>query len=269
MSRRFSSFPALSVSFLGSLLICASFPAHSASPRAPISLYSAGQRQASFHDCKELFPLRQALPLNLVSAQWQPRALCSDAFAVLHSGLSKTPLVVIERLNRAQIIIAKGERRTDKFYADPRLPTDERAHPQDYKGSGWSRGHLAAAGNAHSVNAMAQTFALSNMVPQDAKHNSGVWNKLEDDTRKYALRARGDVFVYSGPLFDKGHSTIGRNRVYVPTRMFKLVFDPVAQRAWAHVLPNTAKARLQAPMDYAQFVRTTGLRLLPPGALKP
>lgn len=248
------------LSFLSAaILITASLPAWSASS---IDLYRPTQRSASFDACKHLFPAAKPVPLSLVGAAWQTRGLCSDAFAVLHSGLSKTPLVVVERLNRAQLVDARGEDRTDKFYPDPRLPSTERSHPKDYKRSGFSRGHLAAAGNAPTPQAMAQTFALSNMVPQDPINNSKVWNKLEDDTRKYAMRAQGDVFVFSGPLFDKGHGTIGRNQVYVPTRLFKLVYDQQSKRAWAHVVPNRADAQLHAPMDYKSFVSATGLKLL-------
>ena len=170
-------------------------------------------------------------------------------------------MVVVERLSRQQIDDA-GEVRTNQFFPDPRLPASERAYLDDYKGSGFDRGHMSAAGNAPTPNAMAQTFALSNMVPQDPTHNRKVWSKVEADTRKYARRAAGDVFVFTGPLFDPGHETIGRNKVWVPTRLFKLVYDQATGRAWAHVLPNTSDARLGKPMDYAGFVKETGLDLL-------
>ena len=62
-------------------------------------------------------------------------------------------------------------------------------------------------------------------------------------------------------LFDPGHTTIGDNKVWVPTRLFKLVYDDSSKRAWAYVLPN-AEARIERPMDYATFVKTTGLNLL-------
>ena len=229
--------------------------------QGPISLYSPQQRSSTLDDCKELFPGGRPIPLTIVSADWMPRGLCSDSFAVLYSGRSKTPLVVVERLNRQQVDDA-DEQRTNQFFPDPRLPASERAYLDDYKGSGFDRGHMSAAGNAPTPNAMAQTFALSNMVPQDPTHNRRVWSKVEADTRKYARRAPGDVFVFTGPLFDPGHETIGRNRVWVPTRIFKLVYDQATGRAWAHVLPNNAEARIGRPMDYAGFVRETGLDLL-------
>lgn len=41
-----------------------------------------------------------------------------------------------------------------------------------------------------------------------------------------------------------------------------MIYDQTTGRAWAHVLPNTSDARIGKPMDYAGFVRETGLDLL-------
>ena len=117
------------------------------------------------------------------------RELCYDAFAVLHSGNTHTPVFVAQRLNRQSVQSAQNEKRTDKFFADARLPGSERAELSDYKGSGYSRGHMAPAGDMPSANAMAQSFSLANMVPQNQKQNSGPWAKIEADTRRYVLRA--------------------------------------------------------------------------------
>lgn len=70
------------------------------------------------------------------------------------------------------------------------------------------------------------------------------------------------MYVYSGPLFRKGFGTIGGNQVRVPTHLYKLVYDEASGRAWAHVLPNRADARIERPMNYAQFFEETGLNLL-------
>ncbi len=229
-----------------------------------ISLYAPEQRRSTFDGCKAVFPGGKPLALDVVPARWKPRGLCSNTFAVLHSGLSKTPLVVVERLSRQMLLDARDEERTDEFYPDPRLPRSERADLSDFKGSGFDRGHMSPAADQPDVTAMAQSFALSNMIPQDRINNQRIWARLEMDTRKYAMRAKGDVFVFSGPLFRKTpQATIGDNRVWVPSHLFKLVHDAQTGRTWAHVLSNDATRYEGPPLSYAEFVQQTGWRLLP------
>ncbi|MCE6981106.1 DNA/RNA non-specific endonuclease [Pseudomonas frederiksbergensis] len=235
----------------------------SVSQSAALGLYSNKQKQASFDGCADLFPAAKPINMATVPATMKPLALCSDNFAVLYSQTSKTPLVVVERLNAAQLQDAKGEERTNQFYPDPRIPRSGRAELSDYRSQhpAVDRGHQSPAADAPNPNAMAQSFALSNMVPQDPTNNRKIWSKVESDVRKFAKRADGNVFVFTGPLFDSGHTTIGDNKVWVPTRLFKLVYDASSKRAWAYVLPN-AETRIERPMDYDAFVKSTGLKLL-------
>ena len=198
----------------------------------------------------------------VVPAAPKLRELCYDAFAVLHSGNTRTPVFVAQRLNR-QLVQDADEKRTDKFFADARLPRSERAELSDYKGSGYSRGHMAPAGDMPTPAAMAQSFSLANMVPQNSKQNSGPWAKIEKDTRQYALRARGDVYVITGPVFERGSTRVGANEVSVPTHLFKLVYDPETKRAWAHWQQNADSARAGAPISYPELTRRVGMELLP------
>ena len=55
------------------------------------------------------------------------------------------------------------------------------------------------------------------MVPQSQRHNGGAWSKIEKDTRKYAERATGNVYVITGPIYDSGsNQSIGEGKVRVP-----------------------------------------------------
>lgn len=239
------------------------YGASSISPTDAIALYSPKQRQTSFEACADQFPDRKPLQTSSVPASMKPLALCSDNFAVLYSQTSKTPLVVIERLSAASLKGANGEERTDQFFPDPRIPKSGRAELSDYKAQlpSVDRGHQFPAADATTQQAMAQSFALSNIVPQDPVHNRKIWSKVESDVRKYAKRAQGNVFVFTGPLFDSGHDTVGENRVWKPTRLFKLVYDATTRRAWAYVHFN-GEVRIEKPMDYVAFVKATGLNLL-------
>ena len=215
-----------------------------------------------FAACPQLFPGNAPLNVAAVNKQWLAVGLCSNHFAVLNSALTKTPLVVIEKLNRSLLSDASGEERTNEFYPDPRLRRGARAELSDYKSSGYDRGHLANAADQPDQESMIQSFALSNMIPQDPFNNRKTWAKIESDVRKYARRASGDVFVFSGPIFRGEQRTIGHGHVWVPSHLFKLVFDSQTGRSWAYILANTAEARIEAPMEYAEFVKQTGWQLL-------
>jgi endonuclease G len=194
------------------------------------------------------------------------RALCYEAFAVLHSGESKTPVLVAQRLSQASIA-ETGEKRTNRFFADARLPSAERATLEDYQGSGYDRGHLAPAGDMPTALAMAQSFSLANMVPQASGHNRGAWAKsVEVPTRRYAARASGNVYVITGPVFAPSvfeSASIGRGQVRVPKYLFKLIYDEDKNRAWAYWHENSNDTEPSAPISYVELVAKTGILFLP------
>ena len=113
--------------------------------------------------------------------------------------------------------------RRNSFREDADVPKP-RATPADYKGSGWSRGHMCPSGdNKWDARANHETFLLSNLCPQDANLNSGLWNSIEMDCRKWA-RKYGEIFIICGPLpLRSGYETIGDNKVAVPNAFFKIV----------------------------------------------
>jgi len=162
-----------------------------------LALATTSYGAADFSACTQFFANGKP---PVVAPQPTNRALCYFAFAILHSGQSKTPVFVAEKLNRASVADAK-EKRTNKFFADARLRSSERAVLEDYKGSGFDRGHMAPAADMPTAQAMAQSFSLANVVPQAPEHNRGVWAKsVEMATRKYVARASGDVFVPPVPI---------------------------------------------------------------------
>ena len=119
---------------------------------------------------------------------------------------------------------ADGEwARSNDYREDYDVPAP-RATNDDYKRSSWSRGHMCPAGDCKwDANAMSETFLLSNMCPQDRNLNSGLWNRIEMDCRKWAKRY-GSVYIVCGPLFyNKEHETIGVNKVVVPEAFFKVI----------------------------------------------
>lgn len=111
------------------------------------------------------------------------------------------------------------------------------ADSDDYRNSGWSRGHMAPAGDFKwSDEAMWETFYFTNCCPQDQSLNAGQWNTLEQKVRSWA-RKYGSVTVVTGPIVGKNSNrTIGRNKVAVPDAFFKAVLG--GDQAIAFVMYN-------------------------------
>ena len=131
-------------------------------------------------------------------------------------------------------------KRLNNFHEDEDCPLP-RATLQDYRGSGWSRGHMCPAGdNKWDDKAMYDSFSLVNVCPQNSKLNSGLWNSIEMDCRKWA-RKYGEVYIVCGPvLMKREHETIGDNKVVVPEAFFKVVLCMKGNpKAFGFIVRNT------------------------------
>ena len=113
--------------------------------------------------------------------------------------------------------------RSNDYREDFDVPSP-RATNEDYKNVAWTRGHMCPAGdNKWDERAMSETFLLSNMCPQTASLNTGLWNRLEQSCRVWAKKY-GDLYIVCGPVFlNKEPETIGENKVVVPEAFFKVI----------------------------------------------
>lgn len=123
---------------------------------------------------------------------------------------------------------------------------------------------MAPAADMPTMQAMAQSFSLANVVPQSPKNNRGVWAKsVEKATRKYVQRTDGPVYIFTGPVFPKQPQTIGPGHVWVPAYLYKLVYDLQANRTWAYWIENSDRTRGTKPISYRELVSRTGIEFLP------
>lgn len=136
------------------------------------------------------------------------------------------------------------------FMEDPLIPPSLRSTKEDYRGSGFDRGHLRPAANARaSQEAMQETFYLSNISPQHPLLNRKYWVKLEKYVRELT-KSYDVVYVITGPLFlprlEKDgkryvkYEVIGKNNVAVPTHYFKVLQEKKGSifRTEAFIIPN-------------------------------
>lgn len=180
---------------------------------------------ASAQECADKFMNGKApvLTNEKLSAKTQP--LCFTEFAVLHSGVTRTPLWSAEHLTRSQIEAASTMRRENVFHPETRLSPTERAELSDYARSGYDRGHMAPSGDEPDAQSQAESFSLANMVPQNPTLNRGIWEGIESAVRTLAKRD-GEVWVVTGPAFRGATVQRLHGRVMVPTDTWKAIYDP-------------------------------------------
>jgi len=174
------------------------------------------------------------------------RILDYKGYVVELSMQDKIPLWVCEQVTSEDI---EGEaRRMSSFKQDRILSTHLQGTHKDYTNSGYARGHLSAAANRDSSQALkTETFLTTNIVPQNSPMNSGRWKVLEDIIRKEWVDSERPVFITCGPIFydpQEGSTstadgfveyfTIGKGGVSVPTHMYKIVLqrEPNLQSRW-------------------------------------
>ena len=159
------------------------------------------------------------IPVSLAPKQEQ--IIRHTGYTVSYNKDLKLPNWVSYELTRQE---TKGkEKRSNRFIADP-LAIGTIATNADYTRSGYDKGHMAPAADMKwSKQAMEESFYMSNICPQNQKLNRDDWGSLEDVCRKWA-RKYGTVYIACGPIYDKKrHKCIGKHKVAVPDRFFKVV----------------------------------------------
>lgn len=199
------------------------------------------------------------------SLKAQTTQLGFEAYTVMHSGVSRTPLWSAEHLTARSVNAARQLKRVNRFHAEPGLPASERAELADYVRSGFDRGHMSPSGDMPTETAQQESFSLANMIPQNPNNNQHLWEGIEEATRALAEQD-SDVFVVTGPLFEGADLQRLNERVLVPSSVFKAVYDPGRNAAAAYVTPNAPGMRYDV-VSIAAIEARSGINLFP--ALSP
>lgn len=202
-----------------------------------VTLLLALPVHAADPDCPRHFAQARVPTLTNPKLAARTVPLCFEAFAILYSPVSRTPVYAAERLTRASVTAARRIDRTDDFHEEPRLPFDARSTLEDYVRSGYDRGHMAPAADMPTAAASTESFSLANIVPQNRTSNRSIWAAIEESVRRMALR-RGEIFVVTGTIFSGGSIASLDGRVLVPTQLFKAIYDPARGEAGAYLAQN-------------------------------
>jgi endonuclease G, mitochondrial len=156
--------------------------------------------------------------------------------------------------------------RSNDFEPDAAVPTGS-AREEDYKASGYDRGHLAPAADMEwSEQAMQESFLYSNMSPQVPGFNRGIWKHLEEQVRLWAIENKC-LYVVTGPVLTEGLLKIGIDKVSVPRYYYKVLLDYTQPdlKGIGFILPNAAStlplSAFAVPIDSVEKV--TGINFFP------
>lgn len=218
---------------------------------------SAVAAQPTF-PCVDHFPNKT--PPVVDETMGQLRAICFDEMAILHSGETKTAVYSVQKIDAQKMRDAKSvTREGHQFYPEARLPSAHRSTPEDYRGSGYDRGHLSPAATQPTANAMAQSFSMANVVPQNAPFNRGTWKQVEKAVQAHASRSQDPLHVFTGPIYLDETPTVIGNGVQVPSHMFKVVVNPTTNEAHGWVMTNDGQAKMAKPVDLQTIENITGI----------
>ncbi len=158
-------------------------------------------------------------------------------------------------------------KRTDDYRPDLKIKTGS-STPEDFRGSGYDRGHLVSAADmAFSAESMSETFLMSNMAPQASGFNKGVWRELEETTRDWAKKFK-HLYIVSGPVLTENRTKrIGDNKVAVPESFFRIILDlrEPELKAIAFIIHNkvTEKRLEEFASSVDEVEKLTGLDFFP------
>ncbi len=100
-------------------------------------------------------------------------------------------------------LIGTGSR-TNNWAYDPLVPESEQAYlksayNKDDDGTSYDRGHQLPSADRYNGTSNDETFYFTNMTPQISSFNQGIWAKLEDKVRTWALEEAVDtMYVVTG-----------------------------------------------------------------------
>jgi len=158
--------------------------------------------------------------------------------------------------------------RQDNFRPDLDLPKGcYAARPNDYRGSGYDRGHLVPSGDrTRRQGDNSATFIMSNIIPQAPQNNREVWRELEEHCRDLVFQGKQLYIVAGGSNIA---NKIAKNKIAVEQYNWKVVLvldqsqsDVTVNNAKtiAVWIPNNETVRLTDWKDYLVSVNTVEKR---------
>lgn len=217
--------------------------------------------------------------------------LIRDNFVLSYDNRLKQPVWSLEYLpNNKAMARDACKSKCRWFNFDRSLHLYFRTLSEDYRNSGYNRGHLSpACNNRNSHRSFEQCYKLSNIVPQVKNLNLEpcVWSRLEKYSL-YVARRSNHTFIITGTLFlptngllfaqkrdpkeRMSYRVISAKRIATPTHFYKVILSQSFDKKFlleAYLIPNSHAVearecldtfRLDIDTELPQIEKLTGLK---------
>ena len=172
--------------------------------------------------------------------KYMPTSNCGE---ILHYNYYSVSFCEDDRISEWSIYYITSNRigtskRTNDFKRDVNLNQRD-ASLNDYKGSGFDRGHLVpAADMSLDKQRMSQSFLMTNITPQDPAFNRGIFRSLEAQFRSWVYEYDTAIIITGCVDTSSVKQTIGDGKVRVPELFYKIFIDINRKTSIAFILPN-------------------------------
>ncbi|KAM9835481.1 endonuclease domain-containing 1 protein-like [Syngnathus typhle] len=206
-----------------------------------------GELSQDFSKCRNFF-YKGTPPRGVNALGYEPICQCFKnqfRFATMYQRQHRTPLYSAYVISSAdeksplfkrpiswmyepQLAFSHGntEMKTFDRLVDKNVMKSQ-AVPQDYKNSGYTRGHLNPSMHQNTRDDRVATFTLTNIVPQRQDSNLELWKSWEENVLKmFKAFCEGPMYVITGVMPYANGARWIKNRVYVPEYMWSAYCCP-------------------------------------------
>lgn len=169
--------------------------------------------------------------------------MCYHSFNVVYDPVTKTPVWTAQNMYKNTKVLSEFAtfRRID-----PNLPKGMPQATIDYGDEDMEPLSLAALEDmdykfgtgAEKGQSIEESLYFTNTVPVVPGFKKGIWNEIEESVRSWSKDK--EISVVTGVIFDnlEKPAVYGPSQIWIPTRIYKAVYEPKTGRSIAFVVPN-------------------------------
>jgi len=178
-----------------------------------------------------------------------------QGYAVIYSYTYNLPRYVFHLLTVDQLTIdsTRIKVKRSNSYRPATLPNGTlSATKADYYKSGYDRGHMVPAGDfVWNKELKDETFCYTNINPQKAVLNRGIWENLENKIRGKVLKYSENAYIVTGAIFNsKCEERIGPDSLCVPVAYFKILYFESKKSMFAFLFDHTVDQYMGEITDF-------------------